>query len=79
MFMDYEFLAPQHIVFGWGRRAEVGTLARSLGRRAFVVIGSRTLQGNGAWSELKRHLQEAGVEPIVCWIGMPREPKLAVG
>jgi alcohol dehydrogenase class IV len=37
--LNYDFLAPQKIVFGWGRRSEVGGLARSLGRRAFLVSG----------------------------------------
>ncbi len=32
--LNYEFLAPQKIVFGWGRRREVGVLARRLGSRA---------------------------------------------
>ena len=32
--LDYDFLAPQRIVFGWGRREEVGPLAATLGRRA---------------------------------------------
>ena len=31
--LSYDFAIPQRIVFGWGRRREVGSLARSLGRR----------------------------------------------
>ena len=34
--LAYDFLSPQKIVFGWGRRREVGVLGRSLGRRAFL-------------------------------------------
>ena len=37
--LSYDFLAPQKIVFGWGRRREVGVLGRSLGSRAFLVSG----------------------------------------
>ena len=37
--LNYDFLAPQKIVFGWGRRREVGVLGRSLGSRAFLVSG----------------------------------------
>jgi alcohol dehydrogenase class IV len=77
MIAAYEFLAPARIVFGWGRRAELGALARTLGRRAFVVVGSRTLHGNGTWSKLQENLREAGVEPVATWIGMPREPEVA--
>ena len=32
-------VAPPKIVFGWGRRREVGTLGRTLGRRAIVLSG----------------------------------------
>jgi hypothetical protein len=45
--LEYDFFAPPSIVFGWGRRRELGTLAAKLGRRAFVVSGSRTLENNG--------------------------------
>jgi alcohol dehydrogenase class IV len=76
MIPAYEFLAPTRIVFGWGRRAELGALARTLGRRAFVVIGSRTLHKNGTWSAIKANLHEAGIEPILEWIIM-REPAVA--
>jgi alcohol dehydrogenase class IV len=37
--LNYDFLAPRKIVFGWGRRRELGNLAQSLGRRAFLVTG----------------------------------------
>jgi alcohol dehydrogenase class IV len=60
----YDFVAPSRIVFGWGRRREVGELARSLGRRAFVVCGSRTLESSGALDEIDSSLRAAGVEPI---------------
>jgi alcohol dehydrogenase class IV len=62
---DYEFLAPPRVVFGWGRRKELGALAAPLGRRAFAVLGSRTLQKNGAWDDLASQLQQSGVEPIL--------------
>ena len=73
--IEYEFLAPPRIVFGWGRRREVGALASTLGRRAFVVLGSRTLQKNGAWDELANLLRQAGVEPIVSAL-ITREPEV---
>jgi alcohol dehydrogenase class IV len=52
----YDFLAPRKIVFGWGRRHEVGSLARSLGQRAFLVCGSRTLWHNGTFAALRADL-----------------------
>jgi alcohol dehydrogenase class IV len=60
----FDFFSPQRITFGWGRRTEVGSLAASLGRRAFLVTGSRTLERSGAVAELETLLQKANVEPI---------------
>jgi len=74
--LDYDFLAPQRIVFGWGRRRELGPLGRSLGQRAFIVLGSRTLQRNGAWDELAKNLRDSAVEPIVAAVAT-REPDIA--
>ncbi len=59
--IHYEFQAPSRIVFGWGRRSEVGTLARTLGRRAFVVVGAAALNEDGTIDELAERLAEAGV------------------
>jgi alcohol dehydrogenase class IV len=62
--LEYDFFAPPSIVFGWGRRQEIGTLAAKLGRRAFVVSGSKTLENNGALAELFDLLTRSGVEPL---------------
>jgi alcohol dehydrogenase class IV len=59
--MHYNLLLPQRVVFGWGRRAEVGALAAELGRRAFLVVGSRTLESSGAVAELQERLAAAGI------------------
>jgi alcohol dehydrogenase class IV len=61
---SYDFLAPERIVFGWGRWREVGPLAARLGRRAFVVVGSRTLEKTGLIDELHQVLREHRVEPV---------------
>ena len=60
----FDFLAPPRIVFGWGRRSEVGSLAASLGRRAFVVTGSKTLKTNGTIAGLFAELVKHGVTPV---------------
>ena len=60
----YDFVVPRQIVFGWGRRSEVGKLARSLGRRAFLVIGCEALKSRGVIGQLCTALRSAGVEPI---------------
>jgi alcohol dehydrogenase class IV len=62
--LSYDFSAPQQIVFGWGRRNEVGPLARSLGRRAFIVCGAAALEEQGYMAEIGQSLRGAGVEPV---------------
>ena len=37
--LNYDFVAPPKIVFGWGRRRELATLARSIGHRAMILSG----------------------------------------
>lgn len=71
----YDFIAPRKIVFGWGRREEIGTLARSLGRRAMLVVGSRTLQRQGTIGELESLLQAADVD-VVATEMQTREPEV---
>jgi alcohol dehydrogenase class IV len=72
----YEFFAPPRIVFGWGRRAEAGKLARSLGRRAFLLHGSRTLERSGVLAEIRDALWKEGVEPVEIGSAL-REPEVA--
>src|SRR5262249_45102926 len=42
----------------------IGGLAAALGRRAFVVVGSKSLEQNGVIGELIQSLSAAGVETI---------------
>jgi len=39
MSAPFDFFSPQRIVFGWGRRAEIGAAAQALGRRDLFVVG----------------------------------------
>lgn len=71
----YDFLAPRQIVFGWGRRHEVGQLAASLGARAFLVTGSRTLERTGILGALEETLRSHGVEPVRL-ASISREPEV---
>jgi alcohol dehydrogenase class IV len=71
----YDFLAPQRIVFGWGRRSEVGALARTLGRRAFLVHGSRSLERNGVIDAMVGALGKEGVRAVVLGTAT-REPEV---
>lgn len=57
----YELLVPPRILFGWGRRAEVGRAAAALGRRAFLITGSRSLAATGENARLAHRLTQAGL------------------
>ncbi len=61
---SYDFFAPAKIAFGWGRRAELGRLAQPLGRRAWIVWGSRRLVAGGLAAELTANLAAAGIEAV---------------
>lgn len=73
--MQYSFFAPRQILFGWGKRVELGTLATGLGQRAFLISGSRTLERNGVVDDVVANLRNAGLQVL----GFPvesREPEV---
>ncbi|QDT97733.1 iron-containing alcohol dehydrogenase [Gimesia aquarii] len=59
--MNYDFFSPQQIHFGWERFSEAGQLAASLGTRALIISGSRSLEANGVIHDLQRLLSRANV------------------
>ncbi|MEX2140195.1 MAG: iron-containing alcohol dehydrogenase [Pirellulales bacterium] len=59
--VTYDFFTPPRIVFGWGRRKQLGPIAADLGRRAFIISGSKTLTASGALDELRQSLAAANV------------------
>jgi len=76
MSIDYDFLTPPRIVFGCGRRKELGVIAKTLGRRAFVICGSRTLEVSGVFDELLASLSESGIAAERLG-AISREPEVA--
>jgi alcohol dehydrogenase class IV len=62
---SYEFVAPAKIVFGWGRRREVGVLGRLLGRRAFLVSGLPEGVGRPIIGEIGDALRAQGIELVL--------------
>jgi alcohol dehydrogenase class IV len=62
--LDYDLVCPRQIVFGWGRRSEVGRLARGLGRRAFLVVGAKPLAEQGLVAEIADRLRAEQVEAV---------------
>ena len=61
--LNYSLISPAKIRFGWGVRSEVGELARTLGRRARIVLGSRTLAKSDEYRQILEQLRAAGIEP----------------
>jgi alcohol dehydrogenase class IV len=74
--LAYDFVAPGRILFGWGRRREVGALVRTLGRRVFLVAGSRTLDTSGAIDELAKSLIAVGLA-VERLVSIHHEPLVA--
>jgi alcohol dehydrogenase class IV len=62
--ISYDFLVPSRIVFGWGRRREVGVVGRMLGRRAFLICGLPPEIAEKALGEIATALRAEGVESV---------------
>ena len=73
---NYDWLAPPQIAFGWGRRCELSTLAAPLGRRAWLVVGSRTLLERGEIESLLSQLRTSGIAAEVVAV-ISNEPEVA--
>ena len=73
--MKYDLLMPGQVVFGWGRRTEVGARAASLGQRVFLVSGSRTLRKSSLWTEIQQSLDAAQLRTVDLGV-ISREPEV---
>lgn len=73
--LAYEFLAPR-IVFGWGKRREVGHWGRTLGRRAHIVCGLPPGIAGQALGEVADALRTEGIDPIPL-ANLSHEPEVA--
>ncbi len=57
----YRLTFPGRVIFGWGSCRQVPELAAQMGRRAWIVSGSRTLSAQGVIDRLCDALAQAGV------------------
>ncbi|MEE3368287.1 MAG: iron-containing alcohol dehydrogenase [Planctomycetota bacterium] len=57
----FDLLTPKRIVFGWGRRRELGDMIASLGTRCFIVLGSRTLLHHELFNSIQNSLEATGI------------------
>lgn len=67
---------PAKIVFGWGCRTQLGTLAATLGSRVWLVTGSQTLSTSGMLNELTAALHNAGLQ-VSHTTAPSREPEVS--
>lgn len=74
--MKYDFLSPGRIVFGWGRRSEIGALAAGISARVFLVSGSRTLERNGVIDKVVEQICQRGVN-VHRFVVASHEPEVA--
>ena len=63
--ISYDFVAPPKIVFGWGRRHEVGLLGRTLGRRAMILSGLPPAVAADVLGEIRELLSTQDIEPTL--------------
>src|SRR5437870_3577778 len=62
--VSFEFATTPRIAFGPGVSARAGEWARGLGRRAFLVCGSRSLERAGRLDAVERALAAAGIASV---------------
>jgi alcohol dehydrogenase class IV len=62
--LNFDLLIPARTIFGWGRRIEAGRLASTLGKRAFVVCGSKSLERSGHIAQIEELLRRAGLTVV---------------
>jgi len=72
---SYDFIAPRQIAFGWGRRRDAGMLARRLGKRAFIVLGSPVFVERGYLAELEASLAAEQITAVLLGT-IEREPEV---
>lgn len=64
--VKFDFVAPRIVRFGAGRRREAGQIAARIGHRAFLIVGSRTLEKSPLLGDIRDSLAGANVEIVSC-------------
>ena len=74
--MNFEFTAPQRVIFGPGSFRQVGALAAGFGRRALAVTGRDAGRAAPLLAQLREHGVEAEVFPVA---GEPTTDLVSLG
>ena len=72
---SFTFHNPTKIIFGNGRSAELGSLAKTVGNRALLVYGRESIKKSGLYQKICRQLDEQGIR-IVEHGGVKSNPSL---
>lgn len=62
--MNFDFIAPNKIVFGWGRIDDLPALARQWSKRIFIIDGSRSLRQSNIWGKILGSLRDGELQVI---------------
>ncbi|MEZ6066714.1 MAG: iron-containing alcohol dehydrogenase [Planctomycetaceae bacterium] len=73
--MDYRLTLPRRIEFRCGAREQLGSIASQLGRRVWLVNGSRTLERNGVIDRLRAICGACGLSLLPLPVAS-REPQV---
>jgi alcohol dehydrogenase class IV len=76
MLPSYELILSKRILFGAGKRRDIGTASKPFGHRAVIVYGSRTLAQNGELRGLVTQLERAGIS-VLTTENITHEPEAA--
>ena len=62
---SFNFYLPTRIVFGCGTVERIGTLSRSLGKRALIVTGRQSTKKSGLLERVMDLLRRSGITSVV--------------
>lgn len=63
--MDFQYYLPVNILFGCGKTAKVGQIARQYGTKALIVTGNSSAKRSGRYDKVRDSLESAGVDSIL--------------
>lgn len=63
--MDFQYYLPVNILFGCGKTAQVGQIARQYGTKALIVTGNSSAKRSGLYDKVRDSLENAGVDSVL--------------
>lgn len=63
--MKFNYHLPVNLVFGRGRVAELGSIAKTYGKKALIVTGKGSTKKSGLLDQAVKYLEEAGLESVL--------------